>query len=732
MLYENSNILIIDDDEDIRKTLKDILSYKGYTVYQEGSGANGIECVYKNDIAVAIIDLKLKDIDGITVLKSIKEYSNDTECIILTGHMSSNSLKYALNYGAYHYYEKPYNIEKLVLTIQNALEKYHTNNKLKESEERLKLALTASGIGSWDYDYTDKKAHRNKEWAEMLGYEIGEISEKSDSWKDLIHPEDLNRVLEEVDLHEKGRKDEFKVEHRLRCADGNYKWILNCGKVIERDSKGKPLRALGVHIDINEQKELEEQIRKQDEEFKIIFNSSINPILVADDEGRYINANSAAESVFEYSVEELLKMKVSDLQTVQEPDAGERYKKYLEKGYEIGEFEFYSKSGKIKSIQYHAVRVRKDFNLSILSDITERKQAELEIEKSRNLLLRAEEVAKLGSWKWDIVNDEYTFSETWKNIHGTESDNISKNELFKFAYPEDLEKIDKAFNDALHEIKQYNIEHRIIRENDGEVRWVHAKAEVNFENGKPIKMFGTSQDITDKKQAEESLRKNEKRLREAQQIAHIGSWEYDIKIEKPIWSDEMFRIFGVDPADGEPAWESHRDMIHPDDWEKLDKAVKLAAKEGVPYDIEFRIITKEGKLKYGHTIGRGMQDSDGKLIKLQGTTQDITNKVEIEYALKSSEERFKFAVEATNDGIWDWNIETGEVFYSISWEKIIDETNLKPTYDTWKKRIHPEDRESVISSLEEHLRGTTFFWEKNTDSKPKMKVTSGLLEEALL
>ncbi|HRI82577.1 MAG TPA: transporter substrate-binding domain-containing protein [Opitutaceae bacterium] len=129
---------------------------------------------------------------------------------------------------------------------------------LRLSEERLKFAIESSGDGVWDWDAATGKVLRSGRWKEMLGYAEADIGDGLDDWRNLIHPDDLAIVISQQQAHHEGRTPNFSVEHRLRCKDGTWKWILNRGKVVQRDAKGQPLRVIGTHTDLTTRKQAEE------------------------------------------------------------------------------------------------------------------------------------------------------------------------------------------------------------------------------------------------------------------------------------------------------------------------------------------------------------------------------------------------------------------------------------------------------------------------------------------
>jgi PAS domain S-box-containing protein len=130
---------------------------------------------------------------------------------------------------------------------------------LRQKVAALEQAVESAGLGVWDHDLISDKVIRNKSWAEMLGYTLEELEANANTWRNLVHLDDMPVVNQIAAEHEAGRTPFFQVEHRLRSKSGEWKWILNWGKVVERDKDGRPLRATGTHLDITERKQAEEK-----------------------------------------------------------------------------------------------------------------------------------------------------------------------------------------------------------------------------------------------------------------------------------------------------------------------------------------------------------------------------------------------------------------------------------------------------------------------------------------
>ena len=173
-----------------------------------------------------------------------------------------------------------------------------------------------------------------------------------------------------------------------------------------------------------------------------------------------------------------------------------------------------------------------------------------------------------------------------------------------------------------------------------------------------------------RKQAEEALRVSEELHKEAQRVAHIGHWELDPEIGNPVWSDEIFRIFGLKPQEREPSFTDYETHLHPDDWPLLNKAVTLASTEGTPFDIIFRIVRPDSETRWMHAIGTTTKDEKGKVTKLFGTAQDITDRKRTEEALRGSEEKYRTILESIEDGYYEIDLGGNLTFFNDSMCKI--------------------------------------------------------------
>jgi two-component system cell cycle sensor histidine kinase/response regulator CckA len=131
---------------------------------------------------------------------------------------------------------------------------------LRRSEERMDLAIRGADLGTWDWNVETGAVAFNERWAEMLGYEPSDIVPDLASWEHLVHPDDMPEVERALQAHLRGETELYETEHRLRHRDGHWIWVLDKGRVIERNADGSPRRACGTHLDITERKKMQDQL----------------------------------------------------------------------------------------------------------------------------------------------------------------------------------------------------------------------------------------------------------------------------------------------------------------------------------------------------------------------------------------------------------------------------------------------------------------------------------------
>jgi len=269
-------------------------------------------------------------------------------------------------------------------------------------------------------------------------------------------------------------------------------------------------------------------------------------------------------------------------------------------------------------------------------EIKERKQTEEALQTIQERLLLATQASNTGIWDWDVVNNTLTWDDSMYTLYGINSGDFSGvyDAWSRMVFQEDRQYAEAEIQAALRGERQYDIIYRIMRPDDT-IRVLIASAQTYFdENGKPLRMIGTNVDITELKQAEEDLKRQQLLLEKAQELGQLGSWEFDLEENLFNWTDENCQIFGV-PSGTIPKHDIFVEKLHPDDREYVGREWE-AALEGKPYDIEHRIVV-DGKTKWVREKANVDFDEDGKAVKGTGFTQDITERKQLEDDLRQSQ-----------------------------------------------------------------------------------------------
>lgn len=196
------------------------------------------------------------------------------------------------------------------------------------------------------------------------------------------------------------------------------------------------------------------------------------------------------------------------------------------------------------------------------------------------------------------------------------------------------------------------------------------------------------------------------------ELAKVGGWELDLTTMTPYWSDQIFKIHEVPPGH-QPTLEQAIEFYAPEARPVIEQAMKEAIEHDAPYDLELPLVTATGKHIWIRTIGRATFE-DGKAVRLSGSFQDITEQRQatdefnkVLRAYQRSEQRLELALRAANEGLWDWDLRTDEVFFNDQWYVMLgfEPNELPMTLDTWKKLAHPEDLERAIAEIRRYMDG---------------------------
>jgi PAS domain S-box-containing protein len=447
-----------------------------------------------------------------------------------------------------------------------------------------------------------------------------------------------------------------------------------------------------------------DNIRTDPELFRDLINKSNDAIFVADPStGLFVFVNDKACATLGYDRRELLKMGVMDIETSFPDDFlwQTHLNELRQKGSLIFEGIHKRKNGTTFPVEAnisYVVQNTREYLVTVVRDITERKGAE------GALQLQGEIAANISEGIYLVSANDLRIvyaNPRMEEIFGYDPGEMNGKHVSIINAPTagDPEKTAGQIEKALRETGRWTGEVYNVRK-DGTPFWGHASISMLQHPQYGEVYVSLQSDVTERKRAEAALKAREKQLAESQRIAHVGSWEHNLKTGNVFWSDELFRLFGLvpgtDPADINMFFE----MVHPDDKAILKKAIDETLRDKKPYSIDYRFNVKNGTTRIFHAQAELVPDEAGDPVILTGTAQDITERKQAE---RERERYFKlfqnssdFMVIADPKGAF---IKVNPAcVQKLGYSE--DELAAKPFIDF----IHPDDRQSTLDEMERQLR----------------------------
>jgi PAS domain S-box-containing protein len=338
---------------------------------------------------------------------------------------------------------------------------------------------------------------------------------------------------------------------------------------------------------------------------------------------------------------------------------------------------------------------------SQIGQFIERRRAEEDLHRSEAYLAEAQKLSHTGSWAWSPEAGIKYLSEEWYRMLGFDPrDGLPGiEELIQRVHPDDQVKLSENHERAIRDKVDVEIEFRIVHPS-GAVRHIHGTGHpVLSPSGDLIEFIGTVIDITERKRAEEELRRSEAYLAEAQKISHTGSWAWSPEADIRYWSEECYRVLSFDPKDGLPRFEDFFQRLHPDDQPGFRELIETAIREKAEWEADYRIVHPDGPVRDIHVLGHPVLSTSGDLVEFVGTVIDVTDRKRAEEKLRASEQKYRNLVDTTPAFIHT-ALPNGDVdFFNRGWLEYVGltfEDFLKWGWTSW---IHPEDVETSVPKL---------------------------------
>ncbi|MBD3750788.1 MAG: PAS domain S-box protein [Sphingobacteriales bacterium] len=597
-------------------------------------------------------------------------------------------------------------------TIRDNTENFSTLSNLKKSEKKYKYLFENNPASMFIFDFkTLEIIDCNEEALLQYGYTREEFL--SLSIRDI-------RPKEDLDLINHATKDEetygkiHKKAWRHSKKNGEIFYVNINGHLI--DFEGKRCSLVQI-TDITSQLKAQEEIRNSEEKYRILYQESPVPKVIYDAKNLSIlDINEYAIKLYGYSREEFLSKTIYDLRIPEDhesvPDIFKRVKN-LGGNENFGVFKHRKKDGTIIEVEFYAYKFNfegKEALIAVYIDVTDKQQAIRDLLDKEEKLTLAQSLAKIGNWDYDIALAKFNWSpEIFKifEINKETFDLNNNGSLIHFIDREDQEKALTIRDEALTTGNSFKTEYRITTKN-GKKKVIE---EVGYgerdENGTLIRFFGTSQDITERKNAEEQIKESELKYRSF----------FENSMDGILLTVTDGEILAANPAACEIFQMTEEEIIKkgrlglvdtkdPRLYELLEKRQKNGNARG-----ELRLKRKDGSFFEGELASTRFLDAQGQE-RTSMIVRDVTKQKEYEKAMLESNQRFEYVTQATSDAIWDWNLENNNIFWGLGFAHIFgfSKKEIETNFSFWAEKVHPDDRERVEAGLRKAQKGKESRW----------------------
>lgn len=691
------------------------------------------------------------------------------------------------------------------------------------------------------------------EWRNEPGWPVSYVSESVAQWgytpadflegqlvfDAVFEPDELRRVDAEIAHHFAHGPDEFHQEYRIRRADGRLVWVDDHTSLARRDD-GSVRSISGILLDITAQKEAQQAQREQAELLRMFYELPFLGMAISSPtDKRWLQVNDRLCEILGYPREELLRMNWAEMTP---PGDRERNVKLFDEllagqrnGYRMAK-RFVRKDGRfvhteidVRAVRDEAGQVKQLF--ATIQDVTERLAAEMALQQSQELLLKAQEIGRMGSWSQDLRSGVITWSPQAYAINEVDplSAPLTMERILAMLHPDDREILSSVYGTGVAGGQPYDVRYR-LRFSDGRIKYLHVKGEFEVEDGRPVRSVGmvvdetelveaqrerdrlatvmetttdivsmadpqgrtfyfnragyevlglppgppdpgtiarvhpgwASQlvmeegfpavmrtgrwlgetaiinaqgievpmsqlimahhgangqidyvwtilrDISERKASEEALRQQQLQLAEAQSVARIGSWSIDMPEVKVSWSDEHYRVLGFAPGEVEPSLKAYLSRVHPDDLPRVREHVMrdLERESDGVNRFEHRLLTPDG-VRWVEERARLEKDAAGRVVRVFGTSMDITERVLAAQVLTDLKDMLEQAETVSLLGSWAGDAQTQRLNVSAQLFRNLGlEPDTRPPSEAlYLDRIHPDDRPQVTGDMQRIREG---------------------------
>ena len=518
-------------------------------------------------------------------------------------------------------------------------------SELQITQRRLQTVIETIGNGITLSNNQGEFLIFNSEMENITGYGLEDTQNHPDFMK-LLYPdslgyqqagERLQQVLHEGELH--------NIETTIITKLGETKTLL-VSTVLLEDERGELF--LTVYQDITERKRTEAALQAANDLLQATIQAAPVAIDVIDQDGKILVWNPAAERIFGWSFQEVIGKSLPMIPH----DSKHEFEQFVSQTF-VGdtlsqvETKRQRKDGSLVDISLSTALVRNSQGqiiaaMGICEDISERKRTE-------KALRRYERIVAATTDQICLIDQNYTHqlaNPAYLNRYEQTLEALMGSPLVNLVGQHQFEQIMKPYLERCLEGEVIH-DHCWLTASNLEAQFLSITYAPYYELNQHISGVVISiRNLTELKIAEEKLRQSEEALLEAQRIAHIGNWKFDVASQRMSWSDEMYRIFGLEKPQPEPNYQQYLQYVHPEDRSNVEKHIQQTLQTGMSYELDYRIIRTNGSIRYLEVRGEGVRDHNDNIVQLFGTALDISDRKQVELELQKAKETAEVANQA--------------------------------------------------------------------------------------
>lgn len=676
-------------------------------------------------------ELEGKYLEDLLPLDAAEQYRADLE-VIQTGRPKHGIIERYYNKACEERWAEtdriPYvgsagQIKGVIVFSRDITDRKQAEHALRTAEAQFKAAFEVMSVGYAQANLSGHYIRVNRRFCEMTGYREDELLTMR--IMDLTHPDDREKNEQEIKRIFKRESSGFRLEKRYVRKDGSI-WWGDLTVNVCCDETGAPLWTMAVHYDVTDRKRVEAALRLSEERWQFALSASQDGVWDWDLESGTVYLSERYCEIMGYEPSEIVPTYERWISLIH-PDDRHNVESAIQRHLDgqtnsfVCEYRVCTKEGNERWVfDRGKVMVKNDVGAPLrmvgtLTDITERKDLEVAFIEAQQRWAFAIEGSQDGVWDWEPDTNQAYFSARWKNMLGYAESEINNTYAGwkALVHPDDLGYDEDALRDYLEgRSSRYESRYR-MRAKSGEYRWILGRGKIitRHPDGRPKRVVGTISDITEMVKAEAALRTSEERWQFALEGSQDGVWDWCPIDGQTYFSPRWKAIVGYTDAEIDNTYQTWRALIHPEDVAKTEQAVMdyLTGKSSA-YATEFRMRTKGGNYRWILARGKIMERlPDGRPLRVVGTHTDVTDRKLAEEELRVSEERWKFALEGSESGVWDWHVDSDEVLFSPRWSQMLGYGSQKRgmSVQEWSQRVHPDDFTKATMEMQRHLRRET-------------------------